>query len=54
MLPRVATLSPRVLGSMAIPPARPLFMALSLLLGRMTFWRLRLRTRSTSTSAVDA
>ncbi len=54
MLPRVATLSPRVLGSMAIPLARPLFMALSLLPGRMTFWRLRLRTRSTSTSAVDA
>ena len=43
MLPRVATLSPRVLGSMAIPLARPLFMALSLLPGRMTFWRLRLR-----------
>lgn len=35
MLPRVATLSPRVLGSMAIPLARPLFMALSLLPGRM-------------------
>jgi len=43
-----------VLGSMAIPLARPLFMALSLLRGRMTFWRLLLCTRSISTSVVDA
>jgi hypothetical protein len=45
---------PRVFGSMAIPPPRLLFMPQSWMPGRMMFWHLRLRTRSTFTSAVDA